>query len=130
VDAILLIIVKMDEGLKPFFPIGTILVGEYSVGYWTRWAYFRVVSHTQSGAPRVCRLREQIVSSSSSSVESRQTHELDLTRIVEYGAVLVSRWSQQRGNCWCVVLKDNNNCIRARLSPYVPGTQYTEVTYY
>ena len=109
---------------KQNFEIGSILVGSYLIGYWSRYKYFKVKSLTKSGAPRVIELKKEIVSNTSTPADATLIHELSKDN-EEIGEILISR-KNKLGNFGVKV----EGKYRASLSPYVPGKQYREDSYY
>ena|SRR5665647_438921 len=107
--------------------VGQILVGSYSIGYWSRYKYFRVKSHTKSGAPRVVELKKNLISNTSTPVDSTVIHELS-NEMVEIGPVLTAR--KDKSGEYGVQIEESFGKTRAVLSPYVHGTQYREDSYW
>lgn len=103
-----------------------ILLGSYSVGYWSRWAYFKVVSFTRSGAPRVVELKKQIISNTSTPVDACTVHKL-LEPPEENGHYLyTTRWTKKE-QAWTFLF--DGDC-RVTLQPLEYGKEYHEWSYY
>lgn len=113
------------------FQVGSILVGVYWMGYNPRYKYFRVKGHTKTGAPRVVELTSVIISEYSTPADSEKKHALS-ENPEEVGDILPTRWSN-KDNKYGVSIPlfgFGTEKTRAVLEPYVPGTIYTESSYY
>ena len=110
------------------FQVGDVVVGTYWIGYNPRYKYFRVKSHTKSGAPRVRELKSMVTESHSTPVDSTTVHILDPS-LEEIGDILSSRWST-KDEKWGISIPFFNDKLRASLEPYVPGTSNREDSYY
>ncbi len=118
---------SMEGVAKPHFPVGTILAGRYSIGYWSRCKYFRVVGHTKVGAPRVVELGKTITYEMSTPADSEVRHILaEPVVVVGGGSTFSARWSNKDGH-WGISLGDLDG--RATLEPHVPGTVFSETSY-
>lgn len=106
---------------------GTILVAYYSIGYWPRYAFFRVKEYTRSGAPRVRELTRTVVSERSTPVDSNTEVTLNLDDTQETGLIRNTRWSKKE-QAWVIRLDEGKHGI-ATLSDYIPGKVYSEPTY-
>ncbi len=117
---------------RPVFAMGDVLTGSYMMGYQPRYKYFRVKGYTKSGAPRVVELKKNLVSESSTPADSTAVHTLD-PNLVEIGEILPTRWSAKDANYGVSVpLFDfqPDEKVRVSLTPYVPGSSFTEDSYY
>jgi len=106
---------------------GTILVAHYSIGYWPRYAFFRVKEYARSGAPRIRELTRTVVSESSTPADSNTEVTLDINNTQEKGPIRNTRWSKKEQS-WVIRLDEGKHGI-ATLSDYISGKVYSEPTY-
>lgn len=111
---------------RPHWPIGTILKARYSVGYWPRCYYVRVIGYTKSGAPRVELLDEEIVSEWSTPCDSNTCHRLRLPPVphARMPGQFVARW-RKKDQCWGIVV----DRYKPRLEPHEEGSTFNEPCY-
>lgn len=113
---------------KPHWELDTILLGTYWVGYNPRYKYFKVKGYTKSGAPRVVELKKEILSQNSSPVDSETVHKIS-EPLEEIGPIYTSRWATKKNN-WGITLDQGYCKDRCSLDLYVPGTTFSEMSYY
>lgn len=122
----------MNQGVpRPDWPTGTLLDGDFSIGYWPRRAYFQVVGHTNGGAPRVVRLQNQVLSQHSSPADSNTQHCLLLPPTpMPNEPTYVARWRPKEG-CWgiCLAAWTSNDKHKVSLAMHVPWSTFDEPSY-
>ena len=116
---------------RPFFPVETILVGTYSVGYNPRYNYYKVKGHTKSKAPKVVELKKKKVSEYSTPADSEIKHTLS-EDLEEVGSLYTARWGKNDKH-WGIavpIFEFSREKKRVKLEQYQEGKVYTENSYY
>lgn len=113
---------------RPHFPVNTILVATYFIGYNLRYKYFKVKGHTKINSPKVIELKKDIVNTYSTPSDSETQHVLGENN-EEIGEILPTRWSSKEEK-YGVSIPFYNSKIRATLDAHIPGTIYKESSYY
>lgn len=124
----------LDEPNKPQFKVGDVLVGTYMIGYNFRYAFFKVVSISKSGGPRVMELVHHVVSRHSTPSDSTTVVAPHPEMAVkENAAIVTARWGK-KDKSWGAVVETlpfpSTDKKRATLDLYDAGKVYNEESYY